>query len=469
MKVLLIHPPCEEEIYQRFLGLIAPPIGLAYVAAMLEREHEVKIIDMPAERKDIAKVKKEIELFKPGALGVYCATYRVDYANQVINATKEVDANIRTMMGGPHASLLAEDVLARNPNLDAVVCGEGEITVPELIHAWESGELAEIRGMVFRENGHVVRNPPRPLIADLDSLPYPARHLLPMDKYRLFGAFKMGTIVSSRGCPHGCHYCSVPAIYGRKWRARGAENVVDEMECLCDNYDPDLIMFFDDNFDLDKKRTESICDEIMERGLEITWGYESASMGIDRKHLKKLRDAGCRILSYGIETTSNKSIATMKKSISTQEIREVMETSKDLGMLRIANIILGLPGESKEDVEESIELAKELNPEYPLFFLPAPYPGTKFYETAQKMGMIKELDWSKYTTANPIIETQQLSLDEVRELNRKAYKEFYLRPGAMKNNLRMAYDFIKCGIIKPRHIPGLAYHQLKTFVRLVRL
>ena len=469
VKVLLIHPPCEKEIYQRFLGLTAPPTGLAYVAAALEREHKVKIIDMPAGGKDIANVKKEIEIFKPDILGVYCATYRVDHANQVINTTKEVDTSIRTIMGGPHASLLAEDVLEENPNLDAVVCGEGDITVPELVNAWESGEPTKVKGIVFRENGRIVRNPPRPLIDDLDSLPYPARHLLPMDRYRLFETFKIATMVSSRGCPYGCHYCSVSAIYGKKWRARSAKNVVDEMEYLCNNYDMDLIMFFDDNFDLDRKRTESICDEIMERGLDIPWGYESASMGTDRDHLKKLREAGCRILSYGIETSSQKSISTMKKNISTQEIREVMDASKDLGMLRIANVILGLPGETREDVIESIELMKELEPEYPLFFLPTPYPGTKFHETAEKMGVIKELDWSKYTTANPIIETQELSLKEIRELNTKAYKEFYLRPKVIKNNLRMLYKFIKEGVIKPRHIPGLAYHQMKTWVWLVRM
>ncbi len=469
MNALLIHPPCEREIYQRFLGLTAPPTGLAYVAAALEGGNKVKIIDMPAEKKDITKVKKEIETFKPDILGVYCATYRVAHANQVINATKEVDANIRTIMGGPHASLLAEDVLKENPNLDAVVCGEGDMTVPELANAWDSGELAKVKGIVFRENGRIVRNPPRPLIDDLDSIPYPARHLLPMDKYRLFETFKIATMVSSRGCPYGCHYCSVSAIYGRKWRARSAKNVVDEMEHLCDNYDLDLIMFFDDNFDLDRKRTESICDEIMERGLEIPWGYESSILSTDRSHLKKLREAGCRILSYGIETTSQKSITTMKKDISTQEMKEVMDNSKELGMLRIANVILGLPGETREDVIESIKLMKELEPEYPLFFLPTPYPGTKFHDTAEKMGMIKELDWSKYTTANPIIETQEISLEEVRELNAKAYKDFYLRPSAIKNNLRMLSKFIKSGVIKPRHMPGLAYHQMKTWVWLMRM
>lgn len=469
LNVLLIHPPCEEEIYRRFLGLTAPPTGLAYVAAALEEKNKVRIIDMPAEGKDVSKVKKEIETFKPDMLGVYCATYRVDHAHQVINATKEVDASIKTLMGGPHASLLAEDVLEENPNLDAVVCGEGDITVPELVNGWDSGGIANVKGIVFRENGRILRNPPRPLIDDLDELPYPARHLLPMDRYKLFETFKIVTMISSRGCPYGCHYCSVSAIYGRKWRARSAKNVVDEMEHLWDNYDVDVIMFFDDNFDLDRKRTENICDEIMERGLDIPWGYESSIMSTDRGHLKKLREAGCKIISYEIETASQKSITTMKKDISTQEMKEVMSNSKDLGMLRIANVILGLPGETREDVMESIELMKELNPEYPLFFLPTPYPGTKFHDTAEKMGMIKELDWSKYTTANPIIETQELSLKEVRELNTKAYKDFYLRTKVMKNNLRMLYRFIKEGVISPRQIPGLAYHQMKTWVWLVRM
>lgn len=470
MKTLLIHPLCEGEIYQRFLGLVAPPIGLAYVAAALENDgYDVKIIDMPAEEKDILDVKGDIKKFKPGAVGVYCATYRVPHANQVVNAVKEVNPDIKTMMGGPHASLLGGDCLEGNPNLDAVVCGDGELAVSELIRAWESGsDLAKVGGVIFREDGRIIRNPPREP-TDIDSLPYPARHLLPMDRYRLFGAFKLGTMISSRGCTQGCHYCSVAAIYGRKWRARKPEHVADEMKHLCDDYDVDMIMFMDDNFDLDKKRVMTLCDEITKRGLNITWGYQSATVINDEEMLRKLRNAGCRILTYSIETSSRKSIDVMKKKIDVQQIREVFQISGELGMVRIANIILGLPGETRKDVEESIEFAKELDPEYALFFLPAPYPGTMFYETAEKMGMIKELDWGKYDATNPIMGTEQISMGEVRELNRKAYKDFYLRPNMIKNNLKMGYEFMKRGIIKPRHIPALIRHILKTNIGLARL
>lgn len=471
MRTLLIHPPCEEEIYQRFLGLVAPPIGLAYVAAALENDgHEVMIIDMPAEAKDVDEVKEDIERCRPDVVGVYCATYRVNHANEVINTAKEVDASIKTLMGGPHASLLAEDCM-KNENLDVVVCGEGEVTMPELIRAWESdGNLAKVKGIVFRvsRNQGIVRNPPREL-ADVDSLPYPARHLLPMDKYRLFGTFKLGTMISSRGCTFGCHYCSVAAIYGRRWRPRSAERIVDEMEHLQKNYDIDVLTFMDDNFDLDKKRVMMLCDEIRERDLDILWGYQSASVIKDEEMLKKLRNVGCRILTYSIETSSRKSIDVMKKKINMQQVRDVFQISKELGMIRIANIILGLPGETKKDVEESIELARALDPEYALFFLPTPYPGTKFYETAEKMGMIKELDWSKYDTANPIIETEQLSLDELRELNKRAYMEFYLRPAIIKSNLKIFYDFMNGGYIRPAHIPGLMSHVLRTFLYLARL
>ncbi|MCD5409506.1 MAG: B12-binding domain-containing radical SAM protein, partial [Methanocellales archaeon] len=355
MKTLLIHPLCEGEIYQRFLGLVAPPIGLAYVAAALENDgYDVEIIDMPAEEKDILDVKEDIKRFKPGAVGVYCATYRVPYANQVVNAVKEVDPDIKTLMGGPHASLLGGDCLEGNPNLDAVICGDGELAASELIRAWESGsDLAKVGGVIFREDGRIIRNPPREP-ADIDSIPYPARHLLPMDRYRLFGAFKLGTMISSRGCTHGCHYCSVAAIYGRKWRARKPEHVADEMKHLCDDYDVDMIMFMDDNFDLDKKRVMTLCDEITKRGLNITWGYQSATVINDGEMLRKLRNAGCRILTYSIETSSRKSIDVMKKNIDMQQIRDVFQISGELGMVRIANIILGLPGETRKDVEESI-------------------------------------------------------------------------------------------------------------------
>jgi len=207
----------------------------------------------------------------------------------------------------------------------------------------------------------------------------------------------------------------------------------------------------------------------MERGLDILWGYQSASVIKDEEMLKKLRDAGCRIMTYSIETSSRRSIDVMKKKIDIQQVRDVFQMSKKLGMIRIANIILGLPGEGKKDVEESIELARTLDPEYALFFLPAPYPGTKFYETAEKMGMLKELDWSKYDAANPIIETEQLSLDELRELNKRAYREFYLRPAVMKNNLKVICDFVKDGNVKPSHIPSLMCHMMRTFLYLTRL
>ncbi|MCD5409700.1 MAG: B12-binding domain-containing radical SAM protein [Methanocellales archaeon] len=469
MRVLLICPSFEEETFIGVLGLVAPPIGLAYVAAALENDgHEVKIIDMLAEKKDKSRIRKDIMEFKPRVVGVYSTAFNKSI--EVINIAKGVDAHVKTMTGGPHATLVPEELLLKNQSLDVIVCGEGEVTVSELIKAWESNrDIKTIKGIVFRKNGHIVRTPPRPLIQDLDSLPFPARHLLPMEKYHFFGGLKLGTIVSSRGCPYGCRYCSVPVMYGKKWRPHSPESVVDEMEHLDANYDLDFILFVDDNFDLDKERTERICDEIVERGLDVVWGIQSATVHPEEEHLAKMRDAGCRVISYTIEAASNRAIDTMERETNKEEMKKIIDSTTKMGMMVVAHVVLGLPGEDREDVAETIKLMKELAPHYALFYLPTPYPGTKFYESAKEMDIIKELDWGKYTTGNPIIETKMLSLEEAKELNRMAWKEFYFDPKIIKNNLRTTYKFIRDGDVKLKHIPTLLYHITRTGVHLFRL
>lgn len=279
----------------------------------------------------------------------------------------------------------------------------------------------------------------------------------------------MGTIVSSRGCPYGCRYCSVPVMYGKKWRPRSPESVVDEMEHLYTNYDLDFILFVDDNFDLDKERTERICDEIVERNIDVVWGIQSATVHPEEEHLAKMWDAGCRVISYTIEAASNMAIDMMGRGTDKEEMKKIIDSTTKMGMMVVDHVVLGLPGEDREDVAETIKLMKELAPTYALFYLPTPYPGTKFYESAKEMNMIKELNWSKYTTSNPTIKTKMLSLEEAKELNRMAWKEFYFSPKIIKNNLRTTYKFVRAGTVRPRHMPALICQIARTGIHLFRL
>lgn len=284
-----------------------------------------------------------------------------------------------------------------------------------------------------------------------------------MNKYKIMNHLTIASVVSSRGCPSDCNYCSVPAIFGTKCRLRSAKDVVDEMEEIDKKYNPDFIMFMDENFDYSIQRLWDICDLIEERNLDITWGC--CSGGIDRNHpelLERMVKDGCKVLSYNLESGSKKSIEVMNSDSSHEATKKDLELSGKLGLIRILNVIIGMPGENREDILESIEFAKELSPELPLFFLPTPYPGTKLYETTKRQGMIDEVDWEKYTSYNPIIENESLETKELKNLLKKAYKECYLNESSFKNNFKMIIKKYLDDTIDLQDIPSLIYHGLKA-------
>jgi radical SAM superfamily enzyme YgiQ (UPF0313 family) len=438
MKVILVNPPAPQVESCSLLGITVPPLGLAYLAAVLEKSgHLVKIIDAPVLKASLPQIERELERSQPDIIGVTSTTPTIYEALSVIRIAKKTCPNAVTVLGGPHASFLAVETLKECRELDVVCKGEGEKTMLELAHAVEQKEsLSNVKGIVLRSGESIIETAPQPWIKDLDSLPFPARHLLPMDKYTILGKKStIGNIISSRGCPFHCTFCESSLLFGRVFRARSPKNVVDEMEQLINQYRPKTIEFSDDLFTLNMKRTETICDEIKRRGLDISWACSSRVDTVSRSLLRKMKRAGCILIYYGVESGSQRVLNLMKKHIKIEQIVRAIKWTKEAGIETLASFIIGFPGETRKDIEETIAFAKSLDVDYAQFSFATPYPGTELYRMAKEKGLLLTEDWSQYTAGKPIIAVDSSTKDDLTKLLRKAYQKFYLSPKLLLRHL----------------------------------
>ena len=435
----MVNPPAPQVETFSLLGITVPPLGLAYLAAVLENDgHSVRIIDAPTLNLSLSQIGRELEHDQPDIVGVTSTTPTIYEALSVIRKAKRVCPNAVTVVGGPHASFFAAETLKECKELDVVCRGEGERTTVELAQAIERKEgLSKVKGIIFRSGDNIVETTPQPWIKDLDSLPFPARHLLPMDKYTILGKRStIGNIISSRGCPFNCAFCASSLLFGRIFRARSPKNVVDEMEQLIYGYHPETIEFSDDLFTLDKKRTEAICDEIKRRGLDIAWACSSRVDTISRALLQKMKRAGCMLIYYGVESGSQRILNLMKKHVRIEQIVKAIRWTKEVGIETLASFIIGFPGETREDVEKTIAFAKKLDTDYAQFSFATPYPGTELYRLAKEKGLLLTEDWSQYTAGKPIIAVDDSTKDDLIKLLKKAYQRFYLSPKLLLRHLR---------------------------------
>ena len=453
MRVCLVNPP---RIHPKSWGKpsVYQPLGIAYVAAFLERQHKVRIIDAPTEGwrnlEQIDETKYRVGLenreiadrirrWTPDVVGINIPFSGWSKAAfEVASTIKSIDKDIITVLDGQHPSARPVDCLA-HPNIDFVVIGEGEHTMLELVGALEKGimrDLKKIRGIAFIKNGEKVITPPRPAIQDLDSLPFPARHLLPMDTY--FAAVKENPIrgvirkpwaitITSRGCPYNCVFCSIHAVYGKKWRGRSPENVVDEIEQLVDTYHIKQIDFYDDNMTLNKKRVETICDLVVERGLDIEWYVPTGVRAdtLDENLLTKMRASGCKGLRIAPESGVQRVVdQIIKKNLNLKEVEKAVVLAKKVGIKVGCFFVLGLIGETKEDIEESINYAyklRELGADSFHFSIATPLYGTELYEQAKRGGFLRDgFSDEALAAAEPLIETPEFTADDLHELCARA-------------------------------------------------
>ncbi|MCX8154048.1 MAG: B12-binding domain-containing radical SAM protein [Candidatus Bathyarchaeota archaeon] len=421
--IALVNSPLIEETYHHPLF---PPLGLAYLAAVLEQNNfDVKIIDCPACKMDHEKLRAELSSLKPALVGIASMTPTIPSALKSARIAKEACPDAKVVMGGPHATFADAEILTEEPAVDIIVRGEGELTLLELAQNLpELRNLGRIKGITFKHENQIVKTPDRPFIENLDELPRPSYKSIPIDRYRICGK-KFLPIMSSRGCPFQCAFCVASQMFGAEFRTRSPKNVVDEMEWLINTYGAEGISFHDDTLTLDKKRMFDICDEIISRKLKIAWGCQTRVDQVSKEVLAKMRRAGCNEVSFGVESGCQRILDAVKKKVSTDQSARAVRIAKDEGLFVAVSTIIGYPGETKESLKQTLDFIHTLEPDDVWLCLATPYPGTELRALIERMGWKMVTDWTLYNTMNPIFENPDLPSEEISRMRKQFYDKFY--------------------------------------------
>ncbi len=419
-----------------------PPLGLGYLAAVMEAEgHTAAIFDLGLEpRQPLEQAIAPLVAFAPDLVGITAMTNNYHSAEATCALVKE-RLGCPVVLGGPHATVFPERVAA-DPHVDYVVYGEGEETLRELVRALVAfgprpGDevLGQIRGLCFTAaSGEVIRTPERPLIRDLDALPFPARHLFALERYPLYAANgeRMVTLLSSRGCPYNCSYC-FKGIVGRTYRQRSPENLIAEIRSLMETYGYRNFYFIDDLFTIDRRRLTALTTRFIEEGLDIRWQCLARVDRVTPDLLRLMYRAGCREVHYGIETGNAEILARLGKHITLEQVRQAVAWTAQAGILAKGYFMLGLPGDTEETMQQTIQFACELELDQAMFSLTTPFPGTRLWDelAARQPGLVFDRDFSRaYYYLNydqplkPFFNLSQVSDERLAQLAREAPARF---------------------------------------------
>lgn len=423
---------------------IYPNLGLLYIASVLEHAgQDVNLIDVDAEslnkKKDFIK---ELKKGNPDVVGLQALSHMFPVVLQTAKIVKQTLPETKVVVGGPHVGIYSSEILT-HPEIDVCVIREGEATVPELIKTLENEKsLKSVKGIAFKNNGKIFHTPERKFIQNLDEIPFPARHLIDNKKYFsiLCKELPFTTMITSRGCPFACSYC-YKTHWGRKYRFRSAKNVVDEMEECINNSGIKEIFFYDDTFSVNFQRVLDICDEIKKRKLDIAWDIRTRIDCVNKEMLRRMKEAGCIRIHYGIESGDQYILTNiLKKSITIKQVRDVIKWTKENEIDIFTYWMLGAPTETRETIQKTIDFAVELDSDYSQFSIVTPEPETEIYEMAKKMRIFKGDFWRDVTLSGvlpeiPVYASDVLSKKDIYELSRKAYTSFYLRPNYMLKKL----------------------------------
>ena len=454
MRVLVANPPWPGPGYgarsdvrwphKRSDKYIEYPIYLSYTVAVVEKAgFEVSFIDAIMDELSIEAFAQQVQEIGPRLTLIETSTPSIHFELETAAAIKRASPGTFVALLGSHVTYFDKEMVTENPAVDAVIRGEFEYTAADLARALQangdpetsSGHgLSRVLGLTYRDaDGNVRANPDRSLFEPLDEMPFPARHIVQGGEYRA-GIYSGGhptAMVSSRGCPYRCTFCLWPDIlYGHRFRARSAENVVDEIEEAVRLYGHDEIYFDDDTFTIDHQRVMDICHLIQERGLEkeVEWIAQCRVDTVDREMLEAMKAANCGYILFGVESGSPQMLKKMKKGITLDQVRKAFELTREVGIRTQAFFLFGMPGETQQTIRETIEFAKEINASSTQFAVAIPHPGTALYEECKSNGWLTSDSWADYTAESSLIETPWLTAEEVEEARVRAYREYYYRP-----------------------------------------
>ena len=476
-KVLFINPPLSYDSRVRHTNHQFP-LGFLYMASVLEKNNfVVKILDCPLYYKLRKKVddktikfglfpnriEKIVTDFKPDIVGVSCSFSMFELDSfEIINLVKKIDKNIITLVGGAHSSSNPEFVL-RNKNIDLAVIGEGELTCLEIAQAVrDKKDLSNIRGTALILNNKLKINPSREPIHNLDDFE-PAWHLVDFkeyfkhpDNYSVLIRAPSVNIITSRGCPGNCVFCSVQTVWGRKWRAISAKKVVEQIEYLVKKYKLKHFRINDDNLTLDKKRVMEICNEIIKRKLNIRWDTPGgvAFWTLDKKVLTAMKKSGYYRITFGIESGSKNTQQYIGKNIELKKVDRIIDYCHELGLWVASFFIIGFPFETKDDIKDTMNYIANSKINFPFLFVAQPYPGTKMYEDFKNSGFLKHGLIGTSHAFSTKYNTKYFTPKQLNSFRKKTYIKFYLTKMLRYTNPNIFYkEFLS----KIRTIEDLKY------------
>lgn len=468
MKTLLINPPLvASQRYGKNLGKMGPsmiPEGLAAIAAMAEKAgRPVEILDAMALNYTVEETIEHVGKGQYGLVGMTMLTPMFVIVRGLVDGIRKLSPSIKIVVGGAHPTILQEKTLAEIPGIDFAIVGEGDIAFVELLEALDGKRsFGSIEGLIFRDaSGHIQQTLPRGAIADLDTLPSPARHLLPMRSYRPAASYYRRLpsyyLMTARGCPFRCSYCSQPL--GRKYRHFSIGRIIHEMEILVNEYGAREVIFRDETFTVDKKHIADLCREIISRGLnkKVDWSCTTRVDCVTPDLLRLMKEAGCWEIHYGVESGNQRLLDLITKDITLEQVREAVKWTQAVGIEIKGFFILGLPTETREESQATINFAKDLGIAWAQFTLAVPFPGTPMFDLAKKSGRFLDKKWENYQTwagwagMDPVYVPENREISEIQNLQKRALREFFLRPGILFQHMMMA---LRHPVLLPKYAQG---------------
>jgi len=437
VKVLFVEPP--KDIWFVMGEYVPPPFGIIQLATYLEREMEnvdIKVLDCNAQQIDWKGLEKRIQSFNPDVVAssalATCNTYLVV---RTLEIAKEVNPDILTVTGGQHFTATAQESLEAYPEIDVIVKGEGEQTLVELVkYAEENLSFSKLKGISFRHKGKILHNSPRPLIEDLNELPYPGYHFVKniLHKYHFTAMAgrkaRYALIEGARGCLHRCTFCTQWRHWQGTWRMKSTARIADEIEFCYQNYGSKFIWLTDDNFG-SGKRASSLADELLQRkmgdDLMLFLQLRCDDVIKNREALPRMREVGLHWVMMGVESPRDSTLESFRKGITAEQAKKAVKLLKENDIFSHAMFVIGERKDTAESIADLREFANELDPDFAIFTALTPFPGTEIFEEAERNRWIEDFNLSHYDMAHAIMPTETLSRKKVQEELYTCYRSFY--------------------------------------------
>lgn len=455
-KIIFVNPPLSlKERYGTLDkgGAYMPAIGVLYLASVCrENKYDVSILDCPAYNYDYNTSIKRILEEEPDYIGISSTTAAIYNAANLAYLLLERGFDKPIILGGPHVSAVPIETMKRFPQFTVGVLGEGEDTIVELLQILDSkSNLFEVKGLVVKNEGEIKITPPRPFIQDLDKLPLPAWDLLPPpDVYKFsatrFSKTPVGSLLTSRGCYAQCTFCDA-SVFGRKIREHSAEYVIKMIEDLIRRFKIKSLIINDDIFAYSKNRLFKICETMIKKKLNVEWSCSSWINLMTPDILQIMKKAGCFQIAYGIESGSQRILDFLKKGIKLEKIQEVLKWTRNAGIRTKGYFMIGIPGDTRETIEQTIDVAKRLELDDFQTTFCTPFPGTELYGIAAQYGEFED-NWKKMNMWDIVFVPNGLSKEDLTYFSKRAFREFYFRPPII-------FSYLKTVFKNPAFLPYL--------------